>query len=549
VGARFKLIALLCALTFCAVGLCAPGAAARKFAPPQPPQPAVAQAEQARALTPQERRGRALYLRGESTAGREIVATVGELEVPATTVNCAGCHGRRAEGKTEGGVTAGNLTWANLTKSYGHTHPTGRKHGPFDEASFINAVARGIDPAQNPLVVAMPRYRMAPEDMADLIAYLKRIEFDRDPGLTPESIEVGVPLPSTGALKEVGASMREVLTAYFDDLNSRGGIYNRRIKLHSTADSTGSATQFLTSVRALAHEGQAFAFIGGLSAGADKELSAFARDEEVPFIGPATLLPQTEQPPNRYVFYLLPGVAEQARALVNFAETTLNLKQARAAIVYQDREVPGAVAAATAEQAQQAGWRAVSKRPFASDSFDAARLAQELKAQATEVVFFYGSGAQQAGFLSAAGALNWTPHVFLLSALLENNLASAVPIAFKQKIFIAFPTVPTDVTAAGAAEYRALLEKYKLNPRHTASQLAALAAAKTFVEGLKRAGADLGREQLVTALEGLYDYETGLTPHLSFGPNRRVGAAGAYIVTINPETKAFVPVGGWVTAN
>lgn len=99
------------------------------------------------------------------------------------------------------------------------------------------------------------------------------------------------------------------------------------------------------------------------------------------------------------------------------------------------------------------------------------------------------------------------------------------------------------------AEYRALVEKYKLPTQHPAAQLAALAAAKTFVEGLKRAGADLSREQLVTTLEGLYQYDTGLTPKLIFGPNRRVGAAGAYIITINPETKAFVPAGGWVAAN
>src|SRR5919112_1025192 len=74
-----------------------------------------------RPLTAQERRGRAIYLRGESPAGREIAAAVGELDVPSSTVTCAGCHGARGEGKTEGGVTAGNLVWAHLAKPYGHT--------------------------------------------------------------------------------------------------------------------------------------------------------------------------------------------------------------------------------------------------------------------------------------------------------------------------------------------------------------------------------------------------------------------------------------------
>ena len=98
------------------------------------------------------------------------------------------------------------------------------------------------------------------------------------------------------------------------------------------------------------------------------------------------------------------------------------------------------------------------------------------------------------------------------------------------------------------AEYRALAEKYKLPSQHVAAQVAALAAAKTFVEALKRTGADLSREQLVTTLEGLYEYDTGLTPKLVFGPIRHVGAAGAYVVTIDAEKKTFVSASGWGTA-
>ena len=70
-----------------------------------------------RGLSPQERRGKAIYLRGESPSGKEIKAIVGDMDLPASTVTCAGCHGLRGEGRTEGGVTAGNLTWSNYTLS------------------------------------------------------------------------------------------------------------------------------------------------------------------------------------------------------------------------------------------------------------------------------------------------------------------------------------------------------------------------------------------------------------------------------------------------
>jgi hypothetical protein len=105
------------------------------------------------------------------------------------------------------------------------------------------------------------------------------------------------------------------------------------------------------------------------------------------------------------------------------------------------------------------------------------------------------------------------------------------------------------VTQEGEGELRALAAKYKFELRHAAAQLSALAAAKVLAEGLERGGKDVSREKLITALEGLYDYETGLTPRLTFGPNRRVGAAGAYVVTIDAERKEFAPAGGWVKAD
>jgi len=76
-------------------------------------EPSVVQSQSQRLeLTLQEKRGKAFYLRGESASGQEITAMMGEVDVPATTLTCAGCHGNRGEGRTEGGVTAGNMSWA-----------------------------------------------------------------------------------------------------------------------------------------------------------------------------------------------------------------------------------------------------------------------------------------------------------------------------------------------------------------------------------------------------------------------------------------------------
>jgi ABC-type branched-subunit amino acid transport system substrate-binding protein len=499
-------------------------------------------------LTASERRGKQIYLRSASPSGKEITATVGELDVPASTLTCSGCHGLRGEGKTEGGVTAGSLTWTNLVKPYGHTHPSGRTHGPFDEKLFTRSLVQGIDPAENKLVVAMPRYQMAPEDVADLIAYLKRIEADRDGGLTETSVNVATILPKQGALAETGAAMKDVLTAYFADVNDKGGIYNRRIELQ-TVEQGANAAATAANARTLIDNGQVFAFVSGLSAGADKELAALAQEAEIPFLGPMTLLPQTGFEANRNVFYLQSGVSEQARTLINFAAGKQELKNSRLAIVHSRNELAVAAAAAIEDQARKLGWSSVTTRTLSGETFNATEIAGALKGKGAEAVFFLSAGGEEAAFISAAAAINWTPHVFLLGAFVARDLVKIVPLTFKDHVFLSFPTVPADVTPAGLAEFRALQTKYKFEPRHTASQLMAFAAAKIFAEALKRAGRDLSRVKLVTTLEGFYEYETGLTPRITFSPNRRVGAMGGYVVSIDPAKREFVTASGWVKNN
>jgi ABC-type branched-subunit amino acid transport system substrate-binding protein len=539
---RLYTAAALCALASVAcVLLAAQSTSLLRTAHAQAQKPA----ETARGLSPQERRGRAIYFRGESPSGKGIAAFVGELDVPASTVTCAGCHGAHAEGKTEGGVTAGDLTWPNMTKPYGHTHPSGRKHGPFNEASFVRAVAEGIDPDGNTMLTAMPRFKMSPEDSADLLAYLKAIERDRDPGLTDDAVRVGVLVPSKGALAETGAAMRDVLTAFFDDLNGKSGVYNRKVELR-VAETEGDAAATAAAARRLVSDGQAFALVGGLSAGADKELAALTQELEVPFVGPSTLLPQAGA--NRYTFYLLPGAAEQSRALVNFEAQKRPLKESRVAVLYTSGEVNAAAAAAVEDQCKKAACGDFRKLSYERAKFDAQAAVRTLKG--SDAVFFLGSGSgEETAFIKEADAAGWRPDVLLLGVLAGRELAASIPEGFGGKVFLAFPSIPADLTPGGKAELSALMEKYKFPARHIAAQLSALAAAKILTEGLRLGGKDLSREKLVTALEGLYDFETGLTPRITFGPNRRVGAAGAYVVTIDPERKVFVPAGDWVKAN
>jgi ABC-type branched-subunit amino acid transport system substrate-binding protein len=496
-----------------------------------------------RELTLQEKRGKAFYLRGESASGQEITAMLGEVDVPASTLPCAGCHGNRGEGRTEGGVTAGNMSWSHLTKPYGHTDEGGRKHSAFSEASFIRVMTTGLDPAGNKLAVAMPTYRMPQDDMANLIAYLKRIETDTDPGVTDTSIVLGTVLPEKAALSGLAQSMGDVLQAYFAEINAHGGIYNRKIDLRIMY---GDPKATVTNVQHLIDGDHVFAIVSGLTAGAEDGVAALTQEKEVPFVGPSTLLPQRGLPVNRYIFYLLPGLNEQARALTTFASKKTDAANSNVAIVSPETEFNRNIATTIADQAKKLRFKSATTTYYQRDGFSAARYVSELSQKGIDTVFFLGSGEEASAVLNEAAATGWTPVVYMLGTLVGKNIGDAVTVKMKDKVFLAFPTVPSDVSAAGAADYSSFLQRNKLASTHAAAQASAIAAARILVHALELCGKDLSRERLITTLEGLYEYETGLMPKITFGPNRRIGALGAYVVTIDPEKKLFPASVEWI---
>src|SRR5262249_3405183 len=153
--------------------------------------------------------------------------------------------------------------------------------------------------------------QMSPDDLADLISYIQRLGTAQDPGLTEASLRMGTLLPLKGPLAEMGQAVKAVLTAYVAEVNGRGGIYHRTIDLRiAESGETPAATR--ASLQRLIEEDQVFAMVGAFMAGADEAIAKQLEAEELPLVGPFTLFPQTNFPVNRYIFYLLSGLKEQA---------------------------------------------------------------------------------------------------------------------------------------------------------------------------------------------------------------------------------------------
>jgi ABC-type branched-subunit amino acid transport system substrate-binding protein len=488
-------------------------------------------------------RGRQIYVEGTSPADTQITAVMSDegVVVPASAVPCASCHGRDGKGRSEGGIAPSDLTWAALTKPYGITHPSGRKHPPYDVRLLKRAISLGIDPAGNKLHVAMPRFRMSLQDMEDLVAYIQQLGTGMDPGVSETGLRIGVVLPPVGPLSGMGQAVRAALTARFEQINSQSGIYGRRLEPRFLEAPSAVDQRRAWTADFLERE-QVFASVGSFLAGADAELAGLFQEKEIPLIGPFTLYPRETFPLNRYVFYLLSGMEAQGQALVRFARSRWGGKPHTAIVAPASGELDSAVEAIR-KAAATAGWPAPLTVRLQRGS--GAQDLQRLAAAKADPVFFLGSGPEARALLQVADRIGWHPRFLVTAAAADDSLFGAPPI-FDGKVFVAFPMSPGGLNSQAATSYRALATAAKLPADHLSAQLSALAAADLLIEALQRAGRDVSREKLVDQLEKLRGYAGGFAPPISYGPNRRLGVRGAYVTLVDLKTKRLVPEGGWV---
>jgi ABC-type branched-subunit amino acid transport system substrate-binding protein len=353
------------------------------------------------------------------------------------------------------------------------------------------------------------------------------------PGITANTITIGSLAPLTGENAETGSAVKAVLTAYFGDLNQRGGIYGRRIVLRFDESGNDSTTAVKSAKRLAA--APVFAMVAPFVPDAEQKVAAVAQASKVPLVGLLALSVPSETV-NREVFYLLPGFQQLEQELVRFAATREKAAMEKTAVVVADSKLQTDVA-----PAMQATWKELSVEKPQEFVFSAAKaedVVRDLHSQGIERVFFIGDGEQLAPWIQAADKAEWAPRVFVLGPLLDESILGA-PARFQGRIFAAYPQLQPEVGAVDEFDY--FLSSHNLASDHRLVQISAYCAAKILVEALARGGKNVTREKLISTLEQMRDFRTGLLPGITFGTNRRVGSFKAEIVCVDLASHSFQP--------
>ena len=355
-----------------------------------------------------------------------------------------------------------------------------------------------------------------------------------EPGITENSITLGMTSPFSGPNGAYGNEMRQVIQAYFDQVNKSGGVNGRKINLVALDDGY-ETDRAVSNTRILISEKNAFALLAsyGSSPTTDAMNKVFG-PARVPLVGTISGAgslrePISQNPGSRYMFNVRASYADETEAIVNQL-VSLGLKNI--AVFYQNdgfgkSGLDGVTSALKKHNLAPTAAATVERNSL--DVTAAVEAIAKAKPQAVVMVTLY---KPTAAFVKAMKKANQSPMFMTLSPVgTEQLVAELGPDARGIGISQVMPYPWSDVVPM-VRDYQKLLGG---KGGYSYYGIEAYAMARVMVDALKRMGKDPSREKLMAALENTNLDMGGLK--VAFSATSRQGSRFVELTVVGPGGK------------
>lgn len=325
------------------------------------------------------------------------------------------------------------------------------------------------------------------------------------PGVIGNTIVLGQSAPLTGPSSQIGLEMRDGALAYFDYINSKGGVHGRKILL-KTLDDGADAQRAATNTKQLIEGERAFALFGYVGIGPSKAALPMVEREDLAFFAPLTggEFLHAQFRPN--VFNIRASNALEGEKI---AENLEGMGFKKVAVLYND-DAAGKAAYDEFERAmKKRNMSVMGSATIPRNSTDVAAAATKIRAMQASAVLMITTYPASAAFIQAMrkNAIS-IPFFWNMSFVGSQGLAKALGDGAPGVMISQVMPSPWNERLALTKEYKKL---YLNKPERQAgfSSLEGFIAAKAFVKGLERAGSQLTRANFRDALESSQGMDLG----------------------------------------
>src|SRR5256886_12216781 len=354
------------------------------------------------------------------------------------------------------------------------------------------------------------------------------------PGVTAKSILLGQAAAFSGPAAQLGIQMNIGTKAYFDYVNSQGGVHGRKIAL-KTRDDKYEANLCVEATKKLIGEDKVFALVSYVGTPTTGAAMPTITSAKVQLVGPFTGAELLRTPVNRYIFNVRASYYDETEKIVDLLVSNGNTN---IAVFYQDDNyglagLKGVEIAMAKRNLKISALGKVERNTIKVE--DAVKSINAARPGGVVMISAYTSVAEFVRQMKKAGSITQFYNVsFVGSKALADALKDeGYGITISQ--VVPFPWSSSGVRVV--KEYQEIMTKAG-NTDFNFSSLEGFIVAKVMVEGLKRAGKDLTREKLIAALEGmnnvdLGDFVVGFSPTNHSGSKfvdlTMIGHAGKFI--------------------
>lgn len=356
-------------------------------------------------------------------------------------------------------------------------------------------------------------------------------------GVTDSTITIGQSAAFSGPAAALGEALRDGAQAYFDVVNSQGGVHGRTIKFISLDDGN-EPYPAICNTRKLIDEHKVFALFGYVGTPTSYAALPAVTSAKVPFFAPITGAEGLRSPLNKYVFNVRASYNDETEKLVEWLVTQ---RRKRIAVFYQNdsQGITGFNGVRSAMEKRKLDISALGI--VERNTTDVTQAVKNIAAVKPDGVIMVSDPKSSAAFIKEMNKTNLRPEYLSVSFVGAAALAAELGADAHGIIISQTVPYPRDNNFRVAMEFTSLMNTKNLKFRPSFNSAEGYIAAKALVEGLRRAGRDLTRENFISALESFNNVDLG-SYYLSFSRTNHNGSQYVGLSAIIGSGGTFLPI-------
>ena len=362
------------------------------------------------------------------------------------------------------------------------------------------------------------------------------------PAKAQDAVKVGMSGPFSGGLSLLGQSVRDGVEVAFAEINEQGGVGGRKLQFIAEDDGY-EPMRTIASARKLVEQDKVVALLAVTGTAPSAALLPFVTDSKTPMLFPYAFSHSLTTPLKRDVFTTLPEVRVQMMVLANYILT--ELKHTKVAAIYQNDDF-GQDAVAGLDERFGRDKIPLTKLPFDRGTTNFSGVVAQAKEAGVQHVVFLGIPKDAALVMREANNLGWKPQFSGHNALGDPQTFQLAGPLVEGAIAIAVME-PLDSDKPAVKAFIAAQSKYKPNTKPTTYSMHGYQSGKILAEVLKRSGGKTDEPSIVSALESLKAFDTGLMAPISFSADQHAGSLAGAIM--KAEGGKWKIISGWLAAN